>query len=306
MPHLYTRRHFLKTILKFASLLTISAILPRKFIHLFAEQKEADLYVLEGTDYRKLIRQGFNLLGGIKKFVKPGNYVVIKPNASWSRTPEQAGNTHPDLVGETVRLCLSAGARKVDVIDHTCDNWRSAFKISGVEEAVKKAGGSMIPLNEHDTFTGVNIEKGKRIKKAKVATQVLEADCFINMPIAKHHEAATLTVSMKNYMGIVKNRWAFHLKGLHQCIADISSFVKPDLIIMDCTRILLTRGPKGPGEVKVLNKIIMGRDHVAIDSLGATYFGLKPHDISHIKIASEMGIGNSDIKGLNILQKSVL
>lgn len=303
MASLYTRREFLKVILSGASLLALS-----KFIHptrIFAEQKEPDLYVLEGTDYKKLIREGFNSLGGIRRFIKPGGYVVIKPNASWSRTPEEAGCTHPDLVEETVRLCLEAGAGKVDVIDHTCDNWKSTFKVSGIEEAVKKAGGNMISLSQSGTFTEVIIEKAKTLKKAKVANQVLSADCFINMPIAKVHDAATLTMSMKNYMGIVKDRLTFHIRGLHQCIADISSFVKPHLIIMDCTRILTTHGPKGPGDVKVLNKIIIGTDHVAVDSLGTTYFGFKPHDIEYIKIANQMGIGRSDIENLNVIEKAV-
>lgn len=304
MAHLYSRREFLKTALNSAALLAISTILyPKRTDYLFAETKTPDLYVLEGFDYKKLIQEGFNCLGGIKKFVKPGDYVVIKPNASWSRKPQEAGNTHPDLVSETVRLCLDAGASKVDVIDHTCDNWKSAFRVSGVEDAVRQAGGDMIALNKYDIFTEVSIEKAKVLKKAKVASQILSCDFFINMPIAKHHSATTLTMSMKNYMGIVKDRMVFHMKGLHQCIADISSFVKPNLIIMDCTRILTTHGPKGPGDVKVLNKIVIGKDHVAVDSFGATLFGYKPHDIQYIKIASEMGIGRSDIENLYIEQK---
>lgn len=302
MPHLYTRREFLKVILSSGTLLLLS-----KFIHpakIFAEEKGLDLYILQGADYKRLIREGFNCLGGIKKFVKPGDYVVIKPNASWSRTPEQAGTTHPDLVEETVRLCLEAGASKVDVIDHTCDNWKNAFKISGIEDAVRIAGGNMIPLNESKTFTEIHIEKAKKLKKVDIASQVLSANCFINMPIAKDHGAATLTMSMKNYMGIVKDRMTFHIMGLHQCIADISSFVRPNLIVMDCTRILLNKGPKGPGDVKVLNKIIIGTDHVAVDSLGATFFGLRPHDIEYIKIATQMGIGRSDIENFNVIQKT--
>lgn len=296
MPPHYTRREFLKIAAQGAALLAVSPLLS-------AGTNTPDLYVLEGTDYKKLIREAFNCLGGVKRFVKPNDYVVIKPNASWSRPPEQAANTHPDLVGEAVRLCLEAGAGKVDVIDYTCDNYKSAFKINGIAEAVKKAGGNMIALNEAGSFTEVNIEKARILKSAGIADQVLKADCFINMPIAKDHGAAKLTLSMKNYMGIVKDRWAFHTKGLHQCIADVSSFLKPDIIILDATRILTSRGPKGPGSVKVLNKIIAGTDPVSVDSLGAGFFGVKPHDIGYIKLAAEMAIGRSDIENLNVLQK---
>jgi uncharacterized protein (DUF362 family) len=307
----YTRREFLKTLLKGASIFAISTISnPLRILHkgekVFAEPSTApDLYVLEGTDYKKLIREGFNAIGGINKFVKNGSYVVLKPNAAWARKPEEAGNTHPDLIEETIRLCLEAGAKKVDVIEHSCDNCKSSFKISGIEEAVKKAGGKMISLSETNTFKETNIPSGKILKKAEIASQVFEADCFINMPIAKSHGSATLTMSMKNHMGIVKDRGFFHSNGLHQCIADISSLINPHLTIMDCTRILLTRGPKGPGDVKVLNKVIFGTDQVAIDSLGSTYFGFKPSDIGHIKIAGEMKLGKTDIENFNILTKIV-
>lgn len=307
MTNFYSRREFLKDTFKTASIITlgawgINASIPTDKI--FSEPKEPDLYVLESTDYKKLIRTAFESIGGINKFVKTGSYVVIKPNASWSRAPLEAVNTHPDLVSETVRLCLKAGASKVDAIDNTCDNYKSAFKINGIENAVRSTGGSMIPLNESLSFTTVNIPNAIVLKKAEISSHVLKADCFINMPIAKDHSASTLSMSMKNYMGIVKDRASFHVNGLHQCIADISSFIKPNLIIMDCTRILLTNGPKGPGNVKVLNKIIIGTDHVAVDSLGAGFFGFKPHDIEYIKIARDMGIGRSDIENLNVLQKT--
>lgn len=313
MTILHTRRNFLKILLKTTSLLAISSLLsPFKLFkrtnRLFAEpaiSSKTNLLVLEGTDYKKLIREGFKNLGGIKKFVKPGNYVVIKPNASWSRTPVQAGNTNPDLLEETVRLCLEAGAKKVDVIDHTCDNWKSAFKVSGIGSAVKRSRGNMICLNEENTFDLVNIDRAKILKKAEIATQVLDADCFINMPIAKDHGAARLTMAMKNYMGIVKDRGIFHTAGLNQCIADINSYKQPDLVIMDCTRILLTNGPKGPGEVKVLNKVVFGTNNVSVDSLGTTYFGLKPNDIEYITIANQMGIGSSALNKFNIIEKTI-
>lgn len=311
MPHLYTRREFLKTIIKGVSLLALGGSIPfrglfSKSNNLFAEpSREPDLYVLESTNYKKLIQEAFKCMGGIEKFVKPGNYVVIKPNAAWERKPEEAGNTHPDLVEEAVRLCLSAGARKVDVIDHTCDNWKNSFKISGIADAVKKAGGNMISLSEGNPFKEYTIEKAKILKKAEIATHVFSADCFISMPIAKDHSSATLTMAMKNYMGVVKDRGFFHVNGLHQCIADISSFIKPHLVILDCTRIMLNHGPKGPGDVKVLNKIIVGKDHAAVDSLGTTYFGMKPHDIGYIKIANEMNLGRTDIENLNIINKNV-
>lgn len=305
-----TRREFLKQIAMGAAVMAASnALAPIKLFgakeNVLSGVEKTKLNVFSGKDYTQLIRQGFEEIGGIEKFVGKNSYVVIKPNASWSRTPEQAGNTHPLLVSETIKLCLQAGAKKVDVIDHCCDNYKSAFKISGIAQAVKQAGGKMIALSTADTFREVTIPKAKQLKNAAVAEQLLDADCFINMPIAKDHSAATLTMAMKNYMGVVKDRWVFHSKDLHQCIADISSFIKPNLVIMDCTRILLTNGPKGPGKVKILDKIVMGTDHVAVDALGTTYFGLKPNDIKYLKIAGQMGIGQADLNKIQVVEKQI-
>lgn len=307
-----SRRDFIKRM--FLAAVTVAAgsiILPQRLavwaeqIALKAKKKIPDLVVLHGKDYRKLIQKGFEDFGGIGNFIKKGSYVVIKPNASWSRTPEQAANTNPVLVSELIKLCRQAGASKVVAIDHSCDNYKSSFKINGVAHAVKEAGGEMISLGAADSFAHVALPKAKKLKNAAIAKQILEADCFINMPIAKVHSAATLTMAMKNYMGVVKDRWAFHSQGLHQCIADISSFVTPDLVIMDCTRILVTNGPKGPGEVKVLDKVVFGTNHVSVDALGATYFGFKPDDIKYIKIAAEMGIGNPNLEELKIVKRDV-
>lgn len=306
------RRDFIKRVLLgIAALAAGSVVSPGRFSRSAAAdadkgmKKLPDLAVFRGRDYEKLMLAGFDCFGGIEKFVNKGSVVVIKPNASWSRTPEQAANTNPVLLACLIRLCRQAGAAKVTAIDHSCDNYKSSFRQNGIKQAVAEAGGEMIALGDADSFVPVFLPQGRRLKQAAIAKHIAEADCFINMPIAKNHSAATLTMAMKNYMGVVKDRWAFHLQGLHQCIADISSFLKPDLVIMDCTRILVTNGPKGPGEVKRLDKVIFGKDHVAVDAWGAGLFGYQPNDIGYIKIAGEMGIGCSDLNKLRIVEKEI-
>jgi len=120
------------------------------------------------------------------------------------------------------------------------------------------------------------------------------------MPIAKTHGSSTLTLGMKNHMGAVQNRWFFHTSNLHQCIADVSTVLKPNLIVMDATRLMTTNGPKGPGEVEVVDKIIVGTDQVAIDSYAATLFNYKGSDIGHIKMAHEHGLGEIDLNKVDI------
>ena len=110
---------------------------------------------------------------------------------------------------------------------------------------------------------------------------------------------------MKNHMGAVRDRWFFHRNDLHQCIADISSYLRPDLTILDCTRILTTRGPKGPGKVTTLNRIVAGYDQVAIDSYGTTLFDMEPGDIGYLRAARKMALGATDLSRLTIKKISV-
>ena len=125
------------------------------------------------------------------------------------------------------------------------------------------------------------------------------------MPIAKSHRTATLTLGMKNHMGAIKNRWFFHRTDLHQCIADLSTVLQPDLIVVDATRLMVTNGPKGPGEVHIEDKVIVGTDQVAVDSYAATLFGYKGEEIRHIAGAYEFGLGEINLEKVNIETTSV-
>ena len=123
---------------------------------------------------------------------------------------------------------------------------------------------------------------------------------FINIPIAKHHSATDVTLSMKNLMGINWNRVYFHQNGLHQAIADLNTVVRQDLIIMDANRILLTNGPSGPGQTRDEKMVIAGTNPVTVDAYTVTLFDRKPEEIGHIQYAYELGMGEIDTDKLNI------
>ncbi len=254
----------------------------------------AALWVVHGTDIAAMLQAGMEKMGGWAAFVKPGQPVVLKPNAAWASLPEQGGNTDPDLVENCVRACLAAGAKEVIVPEKPCSPAKDAFSMSGIEAAVKRAGGRMYtPAAKH--FQTVDLPRGVSLKQAAVIRDVLEAPCLINMPVAKSHGGATLTLSMKNWMGVVQDRGFWHKNKLHQCIADFSTLVRPHLIIVDATRIMLTGGPRGPGKLAHPHQLIFGVDPVAVDAYAATLFDKQPFDIQHIRLAHEMGIGCGDL-----------
>lgn len=264
--------------------------------------KPFDLVAVMGGEPAQMFDKAIAAMGGIGKFVKAGQTVVVKPNIGWD-TPEELGaNTNPRLVARIVEQCLKAGAKDVFVFDNTCDTWNRCYANSGIEDAVKNAGGRMVPGNTENYYKSVSIPNGKRLKEAKVHELILNADVFINVPVLKHHSSAKVTICLKNLMGVVWDRRYWHRNDLHQCIADFGTWRKPDLNIVDAYRVMTRNGPRGVSQADLVMKrsLIISTDMVAADAAASRIFGEEPFEIGHIKIAHEMGVGNMNLDELNI------
>jgi uncharacterized protein (DUF362 family) len=272
-----------------------------------AVEKAPDLVAVMGGEPTAMLDKALEALGGIGKFVKKGQKVVIKPNIGWDRAPEMAGNTNPELVAALVKKCLGAGAQKVTVFDHTCDNWQKCYETSGISEAVKKAGGIMMPGNDEKYYKEVAIPGGVTLKNAKIHESLIEADVWINVPVLKNHGGAKLTCAMKNYMGIVWDRRYFHSNDLQQCIADICTWnKKPVLNIVDAYRIMHKNGPQGKSlsDVAQLKTLIASTNIVATDTAALRFFNqVEKLDISavgHIGKGEALKLGTSNLDKLTI------
>ena len=289
MPRI-RRREFLKAATAAAA---AAALAPRR---LFAENgpPAAHVVVVHGTDIARMLEAGSLALGGWGAFVQKGRKVTLKPNAGWASMPEQGGNTNPRLVEECIRACLAAGASAVVLPEKSCSPAQKSFEMSGIAAAAQRAGARLYALEDGD-FQTTEFPQGKILKQADVAKDVLDTGCLINLPVAKTHKGATLTLGMKNWMGSVRDRGFWHRSGLHQCIADFCAVIKPRLTIVDATRIMVTNGPRGPGDLETPNEIVFGTDPVAVDAYAATLFHKEPFDVPYVQIAHDMGIGCGDL-----------
>lgn len=259
------------------------------------------LIISEGTEPNVLIEKGFAALGGIGALVQKGATVVLKPNFSVPRKPEEAATTNPQLVAAVVKQCLAAGAREVKVVDYPFQSPPVCLTNSGIKTAVEAAGGKAYAINEQKFFTQVDIG-GKVLKTALFSKDVLSADVFINFPILKHHSMTKVTLGLKNMMGLIWDRGYFHKTDLPQCIAELASFRKPHLTIVDATRGIINNGPTGPGTIHEWNQVILGVDSVAVDTYATTLFGLKPADIEYIMAAARLGVGETDLQKLTVVK----
>lgn len=305
MKRVISRRDFLK-IMGFGSLtLATRGAFPVGSSEGPFGKDEPDLVVVEDGSPKDMVRAAVGALGGMAGFIKRDKSVVVKPNIAWARTPSQVANTDPEVVEEIVRLCYEAGASKVIVMDHTCNNYVVTYEKSGIKAAARRAKAIVKPAHEQKYYKRVVLPKGKILKECEILKDILNAGALINVPVAKVHSASAVTLSMKNLMGTVWDRGFFHREGLHQCIADLSTYVKPQLIIVDAVKILTTNGPQGPGEVLTPNKILAGADPVALDAYGTELLGKKAEDIPHIVHAHKMGIGEISSDRLNIKKISL-
>ena len=266
-----------------------------------------DLVAVMGGEPAEMLDKALEALGGIGNFVKSGQKVVIKPNIGWDRIPELAGNTNPLLVADLVKKCLAAGASKVTVFDNTCDNWQKCYTASGIESAVKAAGGIVVPANEERYFKEVDLPMGVALKKTKIHEALDDADVWFNVPVLKNHGGVKLSCAMKNYMGIVWDRRTFHQNDLQQCIADICTWAKkPVLNIVDAYRIVHQNGPQGRSEADVatIKSLIASTDIIAADTAAVHLFNqVKELDldaVGHIGKGEALKLGTTNLDNLEI------
>ena len=302
-----TRREFIKGA-------TTAVVLPKMFFlsshfspSLAYAAGDADLVIAQQGKPAQLLQAVLAPLGGMGRFVKKGQRVVIKANIAWARKPEQAATNNPELLAALIKMCYQAGAKRVAVWDHTCDNYQFCFTRSGLKKATQDAGGDIYSGHGRNVYKKVAIPKGKKLKEAEFIRDVLETDVLINFPLPKQHFATELTLALKNTMGIIWDMELLHKIDLHQCIADINTIRKPDLVVVDAIRILTTNGPKGPGKTEDIGEVMASTDMVATDAYCASYFKhpktgkpFRPKEIRFIKNAYDLGLGEMNLSKVRV------
>jgi uncharacterized protein (DUF362 family) len=302
------RRDFLKTSAAVGvAALTFDKLQAAMSSNSLTVESAPDMVAVMGGEPAQLLERALKEMGGIGKYVKKGQTVVIKPNIGWDKKPDFAANTNPELIAALVKQCFSAGAKKVTVFDHTCDNWQKCYDNSGIKKAVEAAGGTMLPGNDDVYYKEVKLPQGVKLKSTKIHQAILEADVWFNVPILKHHDGARMSIAMKNYMGIVSDRPFFHSNDLNQCIADICTWnKKPALNIVDAYRCLRKHGPQGRSisDTSVLKTLIVSTDIVAVDAAAIGLFNqveaMTVNQVGYIANGEKLKLGTQKVDSLNV------
>jgi uncharacterized protein (DUF362 family) len=261
-----------------------------------------DLVVAKGLDPYISTVKAVTGLGGMSRFVKKNDVVLIKPNIGWDRSPEQAANTNPQVVAALIDMSFQAGAKRVNVFDVTCNDAKRTYDNSGIRAIAKEKGANVYFADDWNTVP-MKLSYDSPMNEWPILKDAIECDTFINVPILKHHSLAGLTISMKNLMGICGgDRGRIH-NGIGRKLADLTDFINPELTVVDAYRVLLRHGPVGGSldDVKRLDTIIAGTDPVLADAYAAKLMDTDPMSLSCIKEAVARGFGSADIDKANIL-----
>lgn len=258
----------------------------------------------KGYKIKELTGKVFGAAGGMGQFVSRGDVVVIKPNISWARRPELAATTNPEVLEAVIELCFDAGAKKVRIADHTINEARRCFFLTGVGVVAKRTGADLV-FPRRSLMKRMKLH-GQRLDVWPVFVPFVEADKVLNVPVAKVHRLSILTLGMKNWIGAVGGRRNALHQDIHQSIVDLARFFKPSLTLIDATRIMTRNGPSGgsPSDVAVKNTLILSNDQVAADAKAAGLFGYDPGEIGFLRLGQKWGLG--DYNSPELIQQRVI
>ena len=257
--------------------------------------------VVKGPDRVKTVHKAIELLGGIERFVKPGETVAIKPNVAFASPPMLGATANPEIVAEMVRLCYSRGkAKKVIVTDNPINDPASCFTLSRIGKAASEAGAKVM-LPKDSLFKHTSLEGGKLIRNWPIFFEPFrKVDKLIGISPVKDHHRAGASMSMKNWYGLLGGRRNIFHQDINSIIAELAMMVKPTLVILDGTEVMMTNGPTGGSlsDLRRTNTLIASTDCVAADSYGCGLLDLEVSDLLYLAKAQIAGAGTTDYESL--------
>ncbi len=256
--------------------------------------------IVKGTNRIETVNKAIELLGGLKRFVKPGETVAIKPNVAFASPPMLGATANPELIAEVVRLCYGSGAKKVYVTDNPINDPLSCFTLSGIGKAAEAAGAEVI-LPKNHLFKHTTLEGGKLIRNWPIFFRPFEKiDKLIGIAPVKDHHRSGASMSMKNWYGLLGGRRNIFHQDINTIIAELAMMAKPTLVILDGTEVMATNGPTGGSlsDLRRANTLIASTDMVAADSYGCGLLDLKVSDLPYLTKAQQAGAGTTNYESL--------
>ena len=249
----------------------------------------------------KLTEKAIEGLGGMKRFVKTGDVVWVKPNIGWDRTPELAGNTNPQVVAAVVKMCFDAGAKTVKVGDNPVHAAAKTYVSSGIAAAVKPLGAEVVFLGQEP------LQADRHWRRTGQEPLAVSGHHRLRPGDQHPRRQAPRALQRDNRHEELHGRDGqsppFH-QDFAVCLSDLTRFMKPRLCVLDAIRVLKDHGPVGgrPEDVVVKTTVAAGVNIVALDALGLELLGKDPGEVKKakaiLKYAEETGLGKVNYRSI--------
>jgi uncharacterized protein (DUF362 family) len=256
------------------------------------------LAIAHGADHDKTVRAAIGALGGMSRFIRKGDVVMIKPNVAFDTPPALAATTHPETLRAVAKLVLEAGAARVFIADNPINSPAGCFLKSGLRQVADDLNVDLL-YPESGSFAPLHLD-GEVLRNwtffhepFKKATKV------IGVAPCKDHNLCHASMTMKNWYGLLGGRRSQFHQYIHSIVSDFALMMKPTLVVLDGMNVLMKNGPTGGrlSDVKQMGTVVAGTDMVAVDSYGYTH--LMERDIAeltYIHKAHDRGLGNKNWK----------
>lgn len=256
--------------------------------------------VARGQGRARMLEAALEALGGISRYVERGDRVLVKVNAAFATPPELGATTHPELVAAVVKLCLRVGAREVIVADNPINDPDSCFRLTGIGAAAAAAGARVV-LPRAGSFRPFTLEGATLIRRWPLFYEPLAvATKVIGVAPIKHHNRSGASMSMKNWYGLLGGRRNMFHQDINTIIAELAQLVRPTLVILDGTMVMVSNGPTGGSlsDLVARDTLVVSTDPVAADSFAATLLGRSVRDLPYLAMAERAGCGTTNFEAL--------
>lgn len=259
------------------------------------------------------VKKSIGLLGGIGKFVPPGQKVFLKFNMLQGAAPEKCISTHPDVVYAVARILKDYGCHVImgdspgSGLPYTENVLKKSYAASGYDKVSEELG---IPLNYDTGYTGVSVPSGRLMKRFSIINPALQADAIVVVSKAKTHTLTHMTGGAKNMFGVIPGleKPAYHANfqnsdDFGRVMIDLNEVMKPRLQVMDAIMGMEGDGPHS-GAPRKIGAVLASGDYSAIDVATSRLMSIDPFDVATIRAAIERGYLKDDLSDLAMVGDS--
>jgi len=272
----------------------------------------AQMVICRGSEPEAMLKRAFESLGGLDHYIKPGQTVLLKPNVAFDRPAALAATTNPDVVAAMARLAYQAGAKKVLVTDNPINFAQGCFLKTGIGPAAANAGAEII-IPTSRMFKAVRLPGASLLNGWPVLYEPLaRADVLIGMPVAKDHNLARGSLSLKNWYGLLGGRRNMLHQQINLTIAELGLMARASVVIIDGLRVLMRNGPTGGSvlDAKRADTLAVSVDPVAADAWAyENLLERDPRQLAYLKLAEQWKdddgkpvVGVADYRQLRVVE----